>query len=267
MTRLGVKEVNNRKTSVLAITCLALSHVAYAEDNEPAATPYRPSVSSPAAMSEPGWLDVELGGQRSKGGGDKLRDSLPVAAKLAFSKDWGIVLNSELAVRRTDFNGNVFTGVGDVSALIKHHIATDNEDTAWGVAAGVKLPSAKASIGSGKTDLIVNGIFSKDFAANNHLDANLGLTRLGAYGPGEGRFQYGWAAALTHSLSEQWSVFAEPSGTNRSSVASTAQLMVGAGYSYTKRAVFDFALARGLTSATPDWQLQAGVTVLLGRLW
>ena len=262
-----MNEMNSRKKLLLFVLCLALSHTACAEDNEPAATPYRPSVSSPAAMSEPGWLDVEFGWQRSKGGGDKIRDSMPVAAKLAFNKDWGIVLNSEVGVRRTDFSDTLFTGVGDVTALIKHRIATASDDTAWGFAAGVKAPTAKDSIGSGKTDLIFNGIFSKDFAGDNHLDANLGATRLGAYGPGEGRMQFGWAAALAHTVNEQWSVFAEPSGTYRSSVASTAQLMIGASYSYSKRAVFDFAVARGVTSATPDWQVQVGVTFLLGRLW
>ena len=256
-----------RKKSLLMILCLALNHVVYAEENEPAATPYRPSVSAPAALSEPGWLDVELGWQRIKGGGDKDRDSVPVAAKLAFNKDWGIVLNSELGVRRTDFNDTLFTGAGDITLLVKHRIATASEDAAWGIAAGVKVPSAKDSIGSGKTDAILNGIFSKDFAGNNHLDANLGVTRLGAYGPGEGRAQYGWAAALAHTLNDQWSVFAEPSGAYRRATASTAQLMIGASYGYSKRAVFDFAVARGVTAASPDWQVLAGVTLLLGRLW
>jgi len=254
----------------LMILLLALNPAAYAEDKEPAepaATPYRPSVSTPAALSEPGWLDMELGWQRSNGGGDKVRQSLPVAAKLAFNQDWGMVLNSELGVRRTDFNDTVFTGAGDITLLLKHRIATSNEDTAWGVVAGAKLPSAKDSIGSGKSDAILTGIFSKDFAGDNHLDANLGVTRLGAYGPGEGRSQYGWAAALAHSLNAQWSIFVEPSGTYRRAAASTAQLMGGASYNFSKRVVFDFAVARGITSATADWQVLAGVTLLVGRLW
>jgi hypothetical protein len=266
-TNNGRNEMNLRKKPLLVLVCLAFGQTAFAEDSEPAATPYRPSVSAPAALSEPGWLDVEFGGQRTRGGGDKVRDSLPVAVKLAFNKDWGVVLGSELGVRRTDPSDAVFTGVGDLTVLIKHRIATASEDTAWGFAAGAKLPTAKDSIGSGKTDLILNGIFSTDFAGGNHLDANLGVTRLGAYGPGEGRNQYGWAAAVSHTINEQWSVFVEPSGTYRNSVPSTAQLMVGASYTYNKRAVFDFGVARGLSSASPDWQLQVGVTFLLARLW
>ena len=259
--------MNANVRSIFVLTGLTLSLAAQAEDAGPSATPYRPSVSAPAAMSEPGWLDLELGTQRNKGGGDKYRDSLPAAAKLAFNKDWGLVLNGELAVRRTDTDGNVFSGVGDVTAQLKHRIASADDATAWGWSAGVKLPSAKDSIGSGKSDLLLNGIFSSDFAGDNHIDANLGLTRLGAIGPGEGRWQLGWAAAVSHTLNDQWSLFAEPSGTYRKAVPTTSQLMVGAAYNYSKRAVFDIALARGLTNATPDWQLQAGVTLLLAKLW
>lgn len=248
---------------------LTLSHAAasFAADAEPAATPYRPSVSSPAALSEPGWLDVEFGWQCTGGGGDKTRESFPVTAKLAFNRDWGVVIGSELGVRRTDLSDAVFTGMGDTTFLLKHRIPTPDENIAWGLAAGFKSPTAKDTLGSGKTDAIITGIFSADFPANNHLDANLTATRVGAYASGEGRTQYGWAAALSHSLDEKWSVFGEPSGTYRRGTPSTSQLLLGASYSYSKRLVFDFAAARGLSSAAPDWQVMGGLTALLGRLW
>ena len=211
-----------RTQALLLILCLAFVRTARADDHQPAATPYRPSVSAPAAMSEP--------------------------TKLAFNPDWGLVLGSELGVRRADFSGNTFNSAGDVTALVKHRFATASEDSAWGVMAGAKLPTANGDIGSGKTDLILTGIFSKDFAGSNHLDLNLGATRPGAYGAGEGRMQYGWAAAWSHGLNDQWSVFAEPSGTYHRAAPSTAQLMLGASYAMRRRTVFDVALARGLTS-------------------
>ena len=239
----------------------------FAVETEPAATPYRPSVSSPAALSEPGWLDVEFGWQRTDGGGDKLRDSFPVTAKLAFNKDWGVVVSSELGVRRTDLNDEEFTGMGDTTLLLKHRIPTADESTAWGIAAGFKSPTAKDTIGSGKPDAIVTGIYSTDFSGSNHLDANLTATRVGAHASGEGRIQYGWAAALSHSLDDKWSVFGEPSGTYQSGTPSTSQFMVGASYGYSKRLVFDFAVAGGLSSAAPDWQVMGGLTWLMARLW
>ena len=255
------------KQTLACTTLLLLSAVAGAEDGGPAATPYRPSVSIPAAMPVPGWLDVEFGLARSEGGGDKRRQSLPVAAKLAFTPEWGLVVGSELGVRRTDAGGAVYTGQGDLTVLAKRYIAGASEGTAWGIAAGFKLPTAKDSIGSDKSDAILTGIYSADWAGGNHVDANLGVVRLGAYGSGEGRQQYGWAAAFAHALDERWSVFVEPSGTYRSGAASTGQVMLGASYAADKRVVFDIAVSKRVTQAGPDWQVLAGVTVLLARLW
>jgi hypothetical protein len=258
---------SRRLVSVFLGLMLSNATSTFAEDAEPAATPYRPSVSSPAALSEPGWLDVEFGWQRTRGGGDKVRESFPVTAKLAFNKDWGVVVGSELGVRRTDLNDAVFSGAGDTTFLLKHRIPTADESTAWGIAAGFKSPTAKDTLGSGKADAIVTGIFSTDFSGNNHLDANLVATRVGAYASGEGRTQYGWAAAVSHSLDDKWAVFGEPSGNYRSGTPSTSQFLFGASYSYSKRLVFDFAAAKGLSNAGPNWQAMGGLTYLLGRLW
>jgi hypothetical protein len=252
---------------VAVVAALLGAGVARAEDNEPVATPYRPSVSSPAALSAPGWLDMEFGALRVRGGDDKRRDSIPYAAKLAFNDAWSVVLGGELQVRRIDLDGATYTGVGDTTFLIKTRIPTADEGTAWGIAAGFKSPTAKDGIGSGKSDLIVTGIVSSDFAESYHLDANLTATRLGAWGEGEGRVQTAWAAAVSKSLDDQWGVFVEPSGTGRRGTAATAQLMLGASYNVSKRVVLDFAVAQGLNNATPDWQLMFGLTALIGQLW
>lgn len=239
---------------------------AYAEQREVEATPYRPTVSNPADLPVPGWLEVEMGWQRINGGGDKRRDSVPALAKLAFSEDWGVLVGSELGVRRTDPDNNRSTGFGDTTLLLKHRIPSGSEGSAWGIEAGFKSPTAKDTIGSGKADYIVNGIYSSDFA-KNHLDLNLNAAYIGAIAAGEGRAQYGWAAAISHSLDDQWGVFGELSGTTRRGTSSTAQFMAGASYNYSKRVVFDAGGAWGLNSASQDWTLFAGVTVLLGQLW
>jgi len=252
---------------VIIVAAMLGETAARAGDNEPAATPYRPSVSSPAALPTPGWLDMELGALRASGGGDKRRDSIPYAAKVAFNDRWGVVLGGELQVRRVDQSGAAYTGVGDTTFLLKNRIATADEGTAWGIAAGFKSPTAKDTIGSGKSDAIVTGIFSSDFAGSYHVDANLGATRLGVWGVGEGRVQTAWAAAVSKSLNDQWAIFVEPSGSRRAGTASTAQLMFGATYNVSKRLVLDIAMAEGLNKATPDWQLMFGLTALIGQLW
>ncbi|WP_173068415.1 transporter [Sulfurimicrobium lacus] len=239
---------------------------AQAEQQDVEATPYRPTVSNPADLSAPGWLEMEMGWQRVRGGGDQRRDSFPVLAKLAFSEDWGVLLGSELGIRRTDWDNNSFTGSGDTTVLLKHRIAGSGEGSAWGVEAGFKSPTAKDTLGSGKADYLVNAIYSRDFAAN-HFDLNLNAAYIGAIDASEGRTQYGWAAALSHSLDARWGVFGELSGYTRRGTAATEQFMAGASYNYSKRVVFDIGGAWGLNDASPDGTVFAGLTVLLGRLW
>lgn len=230
------------------------------------ATPYRPTVSNPADLSEPGWLEVELGGQRIDGGGDKRRDSIPALAKLAFTENWGILVGGELGVRRTDKDGVSYQGGGDTTVLVKHRIPTSTEGTAWGIEAGCKLPTAKDTIGSGKTDYIVNGIYSTDFSGN-HLDLNLGPTHVGAIAAGEGRFQYNWASSVSRNLDEKWGVFGEVSGSYQQGAPALSQFLAGASCSFSKRIVFDAGATSGLAAAAQDWSVFAGVTILLQKIW
>ena len=93
------REVGGRTeqpTLVLTACALLLTALsAQADEDKPAATPYRPSVSTPAQLSAPGWLEVE-GGVWRQLGNEARRDSVPWTAKLAFSDDWA----SASAVRR-----------------------------------------------------------------------------------------------------------------------------------------------------------------------
>ncbi|MDI1299891.1 transporter [Methylotenera sp.] len=253
--------------SVLSFCLLIVSSlVAKAEDSTSTATPYRPTVSNPATLSAPGWLEMELGWQTIKGGGDKWRNSLPFLAKLAFTDDWGVLVGNELAVRRTDFDDAKYEGVGDTTLIVKHRISSGVEGIDWGVEAGYKLPTAKDTIGSGKGDFILNGIYSADFSAS-HLDLNLGATRLGAIDDGDGRLQYNWAASVSHNLNEKWGVFGELSGVYQHNASTQFQLMTGASYNYSNRIVLDAGLTVGLATASQDWSIFSGVTVLLDNLW
>lgn len=126
---------------------MGLFTFANAADSEPSVTPYRPTVSNPADLSEPGWLELEMGAQRIEGGADHRRDSMPLLAKLAFTENWGILVGSELGIRRTDtsnqvlisrfsrvkgISGSSILGSGEValilavSSLIQHAIEREN---------------------------------------------------------------------------------------------------------------------------------------------
>lgn len=256
-----------RYLALLTATLLVASPPACAGDAVPTATPYRPSLANPAELPQPGWLELEAGWQRQNGGEDLRRDSLPLTAKLAFNPHWGLLLGTELDVQRTETDHTGHRGNGDTTLIVKHLIGGDAATRgAWGVEAGVKLATAPQTLGSGKTDYLLNLVYSVD-GLGNRLDLNLGATQLGAEEDGLGRTQTSWAASLSRPLGARWGAFAELSGSDRTGTAATRQYMLGGSYSLNPRLVLDLGLSRGLTAATPDWGAAFGVTWLASRLW
>jgi hypothetical protein len=233
-----------------------------------AVTPYRPTVSTPASLSAPGWLEVEAGLQRSDLGAPTRRDSVPYSLKLAISDDWGIRIGGEGWVRDVDVQDRRVTGGGDTSVILKRRFAV-NERSAFGLELGATAPTARAGLhsGSGSTDYAATWIYSTDLGSAWHADLNVGVTRLGSAGPAEGRRQALWAAALTDAVGPRWGVAGEYSGTRRTGASATGQILFAATYSADKRVTLDFGIARGTTAATPAWTMLAGCTVLVSRLF
>ncbi|GJJ01457.1 hypothetical protein RugamoR64_19950 [Duganella rhizosphaerae] len=250
------------KTPLAAALCL-LPLFCLAEDGPPI-TPYRPSVSSPAQLPAAGQLELELGGLSSKSD-DGRRNSLPYALKLGFNEQWGVVLGGEAYVSAPDGGGGRARGIGDTLFVLKRAFVLD-EGSALGLELGAKAPTARDSIGSGRADYSLNGIYSRDMGSV-HMDANLNATRLGAYDAGTGRVQTGLSASFSTPVNEQWGVTGEWSGTRRSGAASTAQVLVAFSYSPTKRLTMDFGAAHGLNSASPNWAFFSGVVLPLAQLW
>ncbi len=246
------------------VVVFAVPVSAWAADDDDGVSPYRPSVSTPAQLPKPGQLEFEFGGLSARTGSAR-RDSLPYQFKLAFSKEWGVLLGGDAYVSARDDTGNRVRGAGDTNLVLKRAFEIDDA-TAFGVELGVKLPSAKDTIGSGKADYTTNGIFSKDFG-KLHMDANLNFTRLGAIDPDTGRVQTGWSASFSHPLSDKWGGTVELSGTHRSGVQNTAQLLGAVTYNVSKKLVIDFGVARGLTGASQDWSFFAGAVFPIAKLW
>lgn len=237
---------------------------AFGED-KPAATPYRPSVSSPAALSAPGWLEVEMGLERTRIGPGERSDALPYSLKLAFSPDWGIRIEGDASVRLRE-GDSAASGGGDTSVILKRRFAL-HDRSAFGLETGVSLPTAGKTLGSGGQGLLINGIFSSEVTDEWNLDLNLSATRYGASTPDLGRIQSGWAAAATRSVGERWQLGVEVSGTRRRGEGSARQLLVAATYESSKALVWDFGVSRGLTAATPDWSAFAGLTWVAFKLF
>ena len=256
------------KTALLiaaaALASAISAHAADApDDGGPAVVPYRPSVSTPAQLSAPGYLELEAGGLRASDNGAS-RTTLPYTLKLAFTPDWGIRVGGDAWVRDRGF-GQSDSGVGDTAVVLKRRFAV-SDATAWGLELGETFATAKSSIGIGHAQTTVNGIFSSDFAPGWHTDLNLNETHLGGSGQ-PSPWQTGWAAAFSRSVTDAWGVVGELSGTHQSGAPDTAQFLAAASWNQSPAAVFDFGAARGLNDATPRWQVFAGVTVRLAKLF
>jgi len=247
--------------ALAAIACLGIARAD--DDGGPAVVPYRPSVSTPAQLSAPGWLELEAGGLRASDSGAS-RTTLPYTLKLAFTPDWGIRVGGDAWVRQSA-HGASQNSFGDTAVVLKRRFAV-SDATAWGLELGEAFPTAKDSVGIGHAQTTINGILSSDFAPGWHTDINVNETYLGGSGA-PGTWQLGVAAALSRNLSDAWGVVGEFSGTHLAGTPDTAQFLAAASWSESPATVLDFGAARGLTDATPRWQVFAGVTVRLGKLF
>ena len=249
----------------LAAATLAGAATAAAADDEDgdAISPYRPSVSSPALLPVAGQLEFELGGLHARSG-DVRRSSLPYQFKLAFSKEWGVLIGGEAQVWARDGSGSS-RGVGDTTVALKRAWIVD-EASAFGMEVGAKLATAKDTIGSGKADYVVNTIYSRDLGPV-HMDANLNATRLGLVDPGTARTQWGASASFSAALSDHWGATGELSGTRRSGAESGVQVLAALTFSPSKRLTFDVGVARALRPVPASTSVFAGVVLPIAKLW
>ena len=250
-----------------ALVAAAVSPARAADaDGGPAATPYRPSVSTPAALSAPGWIEIEAGLQHDRDSAVARRDSTPMTLKLAFTADWGVRVGLDGAVRSRDDAGRT-SGFGDTGVVVKRRFAID-DDSAFGLEAGVVVPTARRGLGSGsgKPDWSVNGIYSAD-VGRWHGDVNVVATRVGGAAAGTGRTEVLVAAALSRPLDDRWGVVAELAAARRSGVDDARQLLLAASYNVSRRLVVDVGAARSLRSGTPVWSAFTGFTWLAARVF
>jgi hypothetical protein len=233
-----------------------------------AVTPYRPTVSTPAALSAPGWLEGEAGLQSLDVGTRAGRDSAPYTVKLAISDDWGVRIGGELLVHDPSADSRQVTGLGDTSVILKRRFAL-NVRSAFGLEVGTTAPTAPSGLhsGSGKIDSGVTLIYSTNLGTTLHADLNVGFTRLGLARVGESRHQTLWALALSDAIGPRWGLVGELSGNRQVGTDDRSQVLFAASYSPNKRITWDFGSTRGKTAARPRWTVFAGSTFFLSRLF
>ena len=99
-------------------------------------TPYRPTVSTPAALSAPEWLEIEAGVVTSEGGHSGRREACPYTLKFAFTPDWGVRVQRESLVLGVGPGRRHTAGFGDTTPILKRRFAV-NEYSVFGLEVGV----------------------------------------------------------------------------------------------------------------------------------
>ncbi|MDP9044961.1 MAG: transporter [Pseudomonadota bacterium] len=259
----GLALSRRARTTWVAVAAAATSGAGWAAGDFEPVTPYRPSVSSPAQLPAPGQLELEFGGIRQRGDA-ATRASLPYLFKLAFDRDWGVLLGGEARVWQRTADGRA-SGAGDTWVTLKRAWVLD-EATAWGMELALKWPTARDPIGSGRADQSLNAIFSHDFGPV-HLDANCNVLRFGQVDPGTGRFQRGASASFSTALGDHWGVTGELSGTQRTGAPSEGQLLGALTWSPTRYLTIDIGVARLARPVPGATSVFAGVVLPLARLW
>lgn len=254
-----------RSRTIAAALALAAGVPVARADDAPPVVPYRPTVASPADLPAPGWPELEVGGLFAHHGDDERRFSTPVNAKLSLTPEIGIAVGGEAWVRRTGYDGEHASGAGDLVLEAKRRFAVD-DTLAYAAEAIVKLPTSSGTIGSGKTDLLLNGILSKDLEGWR-IDANLAATRVGAIEEGEKHWGGAWDVAFSHPAGEALTAAAEVFGSARGGTKASSQALASLSWSVTPRFVVDVAVVGRLARNAPDWQVVCGATIGLPRLF
>lgn len=255
------------KTLFSLTAMLAYGAAAYADDADPldpGVTPYRPTVSNPADLSVPGWLEGEFGGQRMFGQDQSRLDTVPWLLKYAFDENHGLLLGGNAYTSLQLTGAPSISGLGDTFLEWKQRFPVSDK-TAFGIEAGVVAATAAHDIGNGRTQYVVNGIFSTDLGAL-HLDLNLGELNGGEIPPGVSSSQTTWAAALSGSFAGDWGAALEISGVHQRGVATASQALAAISYNVSHRLVLDGGAAYGLGHGAHDRSVFAGATILIGKL-
>jgi hypothetical protein len=254
-----------QRLAPLAALCLIVcAHSARAQDDEPTVTPYRPTVSNPADLSAPGWLELEAGASWLRDADATRTVSAPYLLKYAFDEDHGVLLGGTAWLDQMPRDGSSASGFGDTFIEWKQRFAL-REGMAFGIEAGVEVPTARANLGNGKPAYLINGIFSTDLGAT-HLDVNAGGTRFTRTQAPGAAWQNAWAVALSHPLGAQFGVAAEISGTAQRAVEHSHQALTALNYNLSRRCVLDAGVAYGLDRADHTRNVFFGGTFLIGKL-
>jgi hypothetical protein len=255
----------------IALTPIALParSVAQTAEDAPAANPGRPTVSTPATLTSPEYLQFEVGGiGAEKSGGFANRFSLEAVAKLSLNRRFELIAAAEpFAV--ADIGESTRTSTGDffagVQALVHHG---EGLHPSVAVSYFRRLYSGSApdfDIGSSRQSALLLVSFD---AGKFHVDTNGFVNEQISDSGAVHRAQFGQTLSISHPLiantgltGELWH-FTQPFDR-----ANAAGLLIAPTYNVSRWLVIDVGFNRGLTATSTRWEIFAGFTYLLPKKW
>jgi hypothetical protein len=262
-----------RRAGVALLAVLAFSGCAPAQsasdaDNEPAANPGRPTVSTPATLTPVGYLQFEtgaLGAQRSGEFADRtgLNEVIKFAplSRLQFLVETEPLVFSDLGDHNSRDPGGIALGLQVVLVPGKGHRPTIAASYFRSVYGGT---APDLDIGSSRNSGIV--LFSTDLG-RFHVDTNYIFNE--EIDQAVHRGQFGQTLSVSHPVKGKLGFGAEFWHFTQPFLKSNcAGLLLGPTYNLRPNLVFDAGFNRGLTSTSTRWEFFAGVTYLLPKkLW
>ena len=233
------------------------------------------TLSSPAFATRPLTTDdvwtVEKGEFQLETGLDvarqdnhdiEIRPSLTLTYGLSERMDAAIGSAYLFARPKEGENGN---GLGDTELKLKYRFFDEKDWVpAFAMTARLKIPTASESkdLGSGRTDLGINTIFTKNLSKRWILDLNLGYTFIGEQGADN---DFNYSAAVRFVLSDKWALVGEIVGVNNFNGRrgdDPISGLIGANYSISDNIVWDAGIEAGMNKAAPDFRFTTGLTLL-----
>ncbi len=250
---------------LLALASAALAQEQSQKEEELAANPGRPTVSTPATLTPVGYLQFEtgiLGAQHSGEFADRTAFNevvkFSVHRRLEFLAESEPAVFSDLGDRGSRDPGGVSLGVQAVVIPGTEHRPTLSVSYFRTVYDGT---APDLDIGSSRNSALI--LFSGD-VREWHIDTNYLFNE--QIENNVRRAQFGQTLSIAHPISgklswtcELWH-FTQPFLNGHA-----AGLLTGPAYAVTPRLVFDIGFNRGLTSTSTRWEFFTGFTWLLPK--
>lgn len=266
--------------TLAAQQAVAAQQTASTYETDPAADPARPTITNPAHIPPPGYLQIEQGFNEafSTPGGPDRQFSLQQATKISLNHHVMPFLLSQPSASSTD-SGRSTTDPGDIDLGVQFVLLDEGEGHSH-------IPTLSAAyiqrLRSGSAENLDVGGFSRSvllLASGDvdgfHYDTNFIFNEQPADSPNlpghapPRRAQFGQTLSVTHTLTQKLSVsgeiwrFSQPL-TGGNAIGNLYAL----GYTVRKTLVLDAGFSHGLTGTSTTWQTFAGFTYLLPhRLW